>query len=98
MSNVLEPFELTGEIGEVSVEEEKRRLEKFVIDSMKDEGYVLVLDIDPQWWLHWNHEKNVHDFKLILYGVKAKDAWKYSGMMDGKLIEKYMPKPKLKQL
>lgn len=94
MHDTLEPFELDGEIGETNVEQEKARLEKFVGDSMRDEGFVMVLDIDPLWALHFNHVKHVYEFKLIVYGAKVKDAWKYSGMMDGKLIKRYMPKNK----
>lgn len=94
MSDVIEPFEMSGQMAETNIEEEKSRLEKFVNDSIHDEGYVPVLDIDPQWYLHYNHDTNVYDFTLTIYGAKVKDAWKYAGMMDGKLIEKYTPAPK----
>lgn len=94
ITDKIEPFYLEGTIREENIDQEKDRVEAFTRMSMLDEGYVEVLDIDPQWTLHYDFQKNVFDFKLTMYGVEVEEAWRYSGWMSGQLIERSTPKPK----
>ena len=54
---------------------------KLLIDEMRSNGYVPVLDLDPQWCVKYNHLKDNYTFQLEVYGVylgKSK-AQKFEG-------------------
>lgn len=82
-------FSLDGAIREKNIEVEKKRMEGFLESSMTDDGFVRVLDLDPQWSIVYDFENELYDFKLSLYGVKVKEAWAYSGIMGGVLVKRY---------
>ena len=58
------------------------RLKNEYIDLLKVEmklsGYVVRLDIDPDFTIQYNTSKNIYEFKLSMYGVfvgKRKSEW-----------------------
>lgn len=86
MHDKIEPFHLSGEIMESALLKEQERIVEFLEGSMRDDGYIPVLDIDPQWSLEYEVDKGIYKFDLTIYGVKEENAWDYAGTMNGKLI------------
>jgi hypothetical protein len=57
---------------------------------MRDKGYIPVLDIQPQFNVKYNEEKDYYSFNLVMYGMylgKSK-ATKYEGFSGQSLIPK----------
>jgi len=57
---------------------------KLLTDEMRSNGYVPVLDLDPQWSVKYNHQKDNYSFQLEIYGVylgkrKAQEVEGFSG-------------------
>ena len=57
---------------------------KLLTDEMRSNGYVPVLDLDPQWSVKYNHLKDNYSFQLEIYGVylgkrKAQEVEGFSG-------------------
>jgi len=57
---------------------------KLLTDEMRSKGYVPVLDLDPQFSIKYNHEKDIYSFQLEIYGVylgtrKAQEIEGFSG-------------------
>jgi hypothetical protein len=57
---------------------------KLLTDEMRFKGYVPVLDLDPQFSVKYNHEKDIYSFQLEIYGVylgtrKAQEIEGFSG-------------------
>jgi hypothetical protein len=57
---------------------------KLLTDEMRSNGYVPVLDLDPQWSVKYNHQKDNYAFQLEVYGVylgkkKAQEVEGFSG-------------------
>jgi hypothetical protein len=57
---------------------------KLLTDEMRSHGYVPVLDLDPQWSVKYNHQKDNYSFQLEIYGVylgkrKAQEVEGFSG-------------------
>jgi len=57
---------------------------KLLTDEMRSNGYVPVLDLDPQWSIKYNHLKDNYSFQLEVYGVylgkrKAQEVEGFSG-------------------
>jgi hypothetical protein len=57
---------------------------KLLTDEMRSNGYVPVLDLDPQWSIKYNHLKDNYSFQLEIYGVylgkrKAQEVEGFSG-------------------
>ena len=52
-----------------------------LIDEMRTKGYVPVLDLDIQWSLRYNHDKDNYAFNLEMYGVFVgkKKSWELEG-------------------
>jgi hypothetical protein len=42
---------------------------RLLLSEMKLSGYVPRLDIDPDWTLEYNEEKNIFSFEITMYGV-----------------------------
>lgn len=55
--------------------------EKLLIDEMRTSGYVPVLDIDPQFSIKYNQEKDNYSFHLEIHGVYLgkRKAWEFEG-------------------
>ena len=73
--------------------------EKMLIQSMRGDGYVQVLDIDPAFSVSYNNDENIWSFVLTMHGVyvgKAK-AWQIEGCSNGKMLQRSIPNGKLKK-
>ena len=69
-------------------------LEKAIEDRMRDEGYVPVLDLDPQ--LTQSMEDGNFNVTMSVYGAYVGEkSWQVAGLMNGKPIMKHTPKTKL---
>jgi hypothetical protein len=93
----IKTFFLEGEVSDNNLVETKERLIMALESIMKDRGFVPVLDIDPQFTLDYIPELEKYNFKLTVYGVKLEnegEAWEIVGLMNGKKIMRYIPKPK----
>ena len=64
--------------------------ERLLVQQMRDKGYVPVLDMQPQFNVKYNEEKDHYTFNLVMYGIylgKAK-ALQYEGFSGQSLIPK----------
>ena len=62
-------FKISGEVSETSIFGHREKVEKLIDMQMRDNGYVPHLDLDTQYFLQFNHEKNTYDFDIISFGV-----------------------------
>ena len=55
--------------------------EKLLIDEMRTNGYVPILDIDPQFSIKYNHTKDNYSFHLEIHGVYLgkRKSWEFEG-------------------
>ena len=58
--------------------------ERLLMQDMEARGYVLVLDMESQWQIHYVEKKDMYSFHLIMFGVylgkkKALDYIGFSG-------------------
>jgi hypothetical protein len=87
----LKKFSFDGEIGDDSLLPRKKQyFQKLLEDQMRESGYVPVLDIDPQFFILYNSNKDTYDFNLALYGVFVgkKKCLGYVGYSGQSLIPK----------
>lgn len=81
----IKPFSIDGEIADDSVMISKRAQYQHLVDShMRIAGYVPVLDLDPQFYIEYNSDKDIYNFKYIVFGVyvgkkKSREYVGYSG-------------------
>jgi hypothetical protein len=89
MHEEVKRFPLEGAItDDLNVVEHKARLVHFVEGVMRDEGYVPLLDMEPQYNQWYDAVGEHYEFKLSVYGVyvgKDKEC-RIAGMMNGKPI------------
>jgi hypothetical protein len=64
--------------------------------QMRDQGYVPCLDNEPQYTAHFVSAEKGFWFELSVYGifVGKEDAWRLSGVTNGKQIRKHIPTTK----
>jgi hypothetical protein len=70
---------------------------KLIITEMKLSGYVPRIDINPDFTIRYNEQKQYFEFKLSIYGVyvgKKKSEW-IVGIDEAKAI--YIPQSKSKE-
>lgn len=96
MHDDIRKFSLEGELSDANIVENKQRMVNFVESVMRDDSYVPALDLEPQFTLAYNMEREAYDFTLSVYGVQVdkEEACETSGVMNGKRIPKYTPQPK----
>lgn len=66
-----------------------------LILEMKFSGYARRLDIDPDFTIRYNHDKNYYEFELTMYGVhvgKKKAEWIHG--IDGTTVYTHQIKSK----
>jgi hypothetical protein len=100
MHEEIKKFSIQGIVGdEADVVQNKENLILFVEGDMRDEGYVPVLDMDPQYTQQYQPVNNWFEFALSVYGVHVGEdkAWDVAGMMNGKMIMKSTPLTKSKE-
>ena len=96
MHEDIERFSLDGEIDSAKLVEAKDRLVHFLESSMRDAGFVLALDMEPQFTREYNPQTEKYTFQLSVYGIKVgrAKACGVAGIMGGKTIPLSTPKPK----
>ena len=95
MHDAIRDFTLQGETTDNNLVQTKENIIKFVEDRMRDEGFIPVLDIEPQFTLNYVPEDEKFIFMITVYGVHVGDgAWQAGGMMGGKIIMKSSPPTK----
>lgn len=72
-------FYLDGDIyDEAAIGRLKTEYIRLLVSEMKIIGYVPKIDIDPDFTIRYNSEKQIFDFKLSVYGIyvgKKKAEW-----------------------
>jgi hypothetical protein len=67
MHKRIKRFELTGQISDdIFIPRMKNEYVRLLADSMRDEGYVQRLDIEPDWSI--SYTGNYYEFVLSVYG------------------------------
>lgn len=96
MHSKIKDYHLTGQISGGNIVEVKERLIKEVEDDMREDGYVPVYDLDPQFSRSYNALEEAFDFHLTLYGVYVGEdrAWQIACLMHGREIPRYTPRTK----
>lgn len=66
----------------------RTQYEKMIIDSMRTSGYIPVLDLDPQFYLEYDHEKDQYQFSIYMHGIYVgkKKSYQYEGFSGKRLI------------
>lgn len=64
--------------------------EKLLLDEMRTKGYVPVLDLDTQWSIKYNHNKDNYSFHLEMHGVFVgkRKAWEIEGFSGQNYIKR----------
>lgn len=92
MHDNIKKFFYDGELSDDdNIVETKERLIHHLETQMRDNGFVPVLDMDPQFTLDYKPEDEKYIFDLSIYGVKVgvQQSWQISGVMNGKPIMRH---------
>lgn len=92
-------YQTSGTISEESLEQTKESLVHFLEESMKDDGVVPSLDLDPGFTLEYDAERDEYNFELSVYGVyvgKEGALWSIAGITSGRKVMKHTPLAKSK--
>ena len=81
-----------------SIGKAREMYERLTLQDMRDKGYVPVLDLEPQFQIHYNHTKDNYSFHLEMFGVyvgknKAKEIEGFSGQQFIKRNSKQIMSP-----
>lgn len=90
----IKKFGMEGTIADDSaIPRMRQQYEKVITDSMRDSGYIPVLDLDPLFYISYNQEKNNFNFEIYLHGVFVgkKRATEYDGYAGQRLIPRSNP-------
>ena len=82
-------FRIAGQFASDSlIPQVRERQEQFLRSEMYDRGYVELLDVRPSFSV--SYDDGAWSYLLTMHGVKVgKEAAKWQGMMDGKLVPKH---------
>ena len=66
----------------------RAQYETMIVQSMRMSGHVPVLDLDPQFHLEYDHNKDQYSFQIYVHGifVGKKKALEYEGFTGQRLI------------
>lgn len=66
----------------------REQYHNLIVKSMRDSGYVPVLDLDPQFHIRYDHDKDQYHFQIYLHGifVGKKKSHQYDGFSGQRLI------------
>jgi hypothetical protein len=82
-------FQVTGTFRDDSdIIRIRAQYESLLVQSLRGDGYVPVLDMDPAFSVSYNQQENNWSFILTIHGVyigKVK-AWQVEGFSDGKML------------
>lgn len=86
-TRMIRRFVMTGEYAETKLIQTRSTVRSFLINMMKDEGYVPLLDVDPVWQNDYRGgERYLFTYTIQGVFVGKEEAWQIDGVMDGKLI------------
>lgn len=90
MHDEIKRFALTGEVDSGTFVSARDALIQEVEATMRDEGYVPVVDLIPQFTRMFKPETGTFDFELSVYGafVGEDKAWEVRAWTNGTLIER----------
>ena len=88
MHDEIKRYSLAGTIADDDIIKRKERLVNDLESAMRDEGFVPVLDLDPQFTLQFLPDSETYEFKLSVYGCEVDNPWAVAGMMSGVPISK----------
>lgn len=90
MHNEVKRFGLTGTITSDRFVSARAALIKDVEDSMRDEGYVPLLDLHPQFTREYDPHTETFSFEVSVYGayVGEEESWQIAGMTNGTRVER----------
>lgn len=93
-NQIIRRFQLPGQTGSDNLERHKQTWQNAVIQMMRDEGFVPLLDIDPHFTWTWI-EAEKFDFVYTWHGVYVGEdkAWQIEGVLGGRAI----PSTKMKK-
>jgi hypothetical protein len=81
----IKKFNISGVIkGDEDIQGTRKKFEQFLVKEMRLKGYVPVLDMEPQFSLHYYEHKDQFGFDIIIFGIylgklKAKEIEGFSG-------------------
>ena len=89
MHDEIRRFNLTGLVTSERFISARENLIKDVEDSMRDEGFVPVLDLKPQFTRNYDPKTESFEFEVSVYGTYVGDeSWHVSGMTNGTLVKR----------
>lgn len=97
LSKSIKPFVQHGVIDDNANTRVIAEIERTVIHSMREEGYIPVLDYGPVSFISYNEENQTFDIKIIAYGIYTgrKKAWTLEGVRQhGQIVLPNTPKSK----
>jgi hypothetical protein len=100
MHKTIKRFGFEGEIGDDADFARLRTMyEKMIVDDMRENGYVPVLDLGPYWSTSYVQKRDSYDFMLSVYGIYVgrRRSWQIEGMVNGRELKKYIPPTKSQQ-
>jgi hypothetical protein len=68
----------------------RSEVERVILQHMRDNGYIPVLDIDPAFSVSYNEQHDRWFFKITIHGIYVgkRKSWKYEGVSNGKFMAK----------
>lgn len=87
----IKPFSIEGELADDSyILGHREKVEKLIDMQMRDAGYVPHLDLDTQYYLEYNSDRDTYVFALVAYAVYVgkKKAWQIVGLSGTNYIYK----------
>jgi len=89
MHDEIRRFNLTGLVTSERFISARENLIKDVEDSMRDEGFVPVLDLKPQFTRVYDPVNEIFEFEVSVYGIEVgEEAWHVAGMTNGTLVKR----------
>lgn len=96
MHDEIKRFGLEGDVGDVNLVEAKARMLHFIETQMADEGFVPVLDLEPQFTLDYQPDTETYKFEVSVYGIHVgrEECKGIVGFSIGSPVRRSTPSPK----
>lgn len=88
---------MEGEIGDdADFPRVRAQYESLILNEMRAQGYVPVLELGPYWSTHYVRPKETYEFALSVYGVYIgrRRSWEVEGISNGREIGRPTPPTK----
>jgi len=99
MHKTIKRFAMEGKVGDDAYFARLRaHYEMLLVQNMRDQGYVPVLDLGPYWSTSYRKEEDEYEFLLSIYGVYLgrRRSWEVEGISAGREIKRLTPRTKSK--